>query len=658
MGRAVHTMNEFWNSVDDEKRYYYDGNDLGCTYTSQSTKLKVWAPTASMVVVNLYRNGNDGESYATEIMKKEESGIWSVCLNGDFEGVYYTYLVTVDGQTKEAVDPYARTTGLNGKRGMIIDLEKTNPIGFLEETKPKFESFTDAIIYEAHIRDISMESDSGIKEKGKLLGFTEHNTRNSDGLTTGLSHILDLGVTHIHLLPCFDYASVDEKDSSIFNWGYDPENYNVVEGSYSTNPYDGAVRVKEFKTLVQTLHKNGLRVIMDVAYNHTMETEESNFNKIVPNYYYRKVGEKFSDASACGNETASERLMVRKFIVDSIIYWAKEYHMDGFRFDLMGIHDIETMNEVRTALDQIDPSIILYGEGWVGGDCPLPVNQRAMKANMSMMPGIAAFSDDFRDGLKGSVFLAEEKGFATGDSDKKESVKFGVVAATSHPQVNYKKVNYSDSPWALEPAQCINYVSAHDNYTLWDKIACSCKEDSYEVRVKKNKLCAAIVFTSQGIPFLQAGEEMLRSKPSTEVAGEFVENSYNSSDSVNCIKWSNKVNVIDVETYYEGLIRFRKEHKALRMQSAKEISKRLVFLPEEREDVISYFIQGDLDDKTLCIIHNSSEGKVTITLPESDWIVYIDGNKSGVEPLYEVKGNTVEVDPISCMVLVKDNIKA
>lgn len=654
MGRVVHTMNEFWNSIDEEKLYYYDGNDLGCTYTSQSTKLKVWAPTASMVVVNLYQNGNTGEPYITEIMKKEESGIWSVCLSGDLEGIYYTYLVTVDGQTKEAVDPYARTTGLNGKRGMILDLEKTNPIGFHEESKPEFETFIDTIIYEAHIRDLSMESDSGIKEKGKLLGLTELNTKNSDGLTTGLSHILDLGVTHIHLLPCFDYASVDEKDSSIFNWGYDPENYNVVEGSYSTNPYDGAIRVKEFKTLVQTLHKNGLRVIMDVVYNHTMKTEESNFNKIVPNYYYRKVGDKFSDASACGNETASERLMVRKFIVDSVAYWAKEYHIDGFRFDLMGIHDIETMNEVREVLDQIDPSIILYGEGWVGGDCPLPENQRAMKANMSRMPGIAAFSDDFRDGLKGSVFLAEEKGFATGDSEKKESVKFGVVASTLHPQVNYKKVNYSNSPWALSPAQCINYVSAHDNYTLWDKIACSCKEDSHEVRVKKNKLCAAIVFTSQGIPFLQAGEEMLRSKPSTEVAGEFVENSYNASDSVNCIKWSNKANVIDVVSYYEGLIKFRKEHKALRMQSAKEISKRLVFLPEEREDVISYFIQGDLEDKMLCIIYNSSEEKVTVALPESGWNVYIDGNKSGVDPLYEVNGTTVEVDPISCMVLVKD----
>lgn len=654
MGRVVHTMNEFWNSIDDEKLYYYDGNDLGCTYTSQSTKLKVWAPTASMVVVNLYQNGNAGEPYITEIMKKEESGIWSVCLLGDLEGIYYTYLVTVDGQTKEAVDPYARTTGLNGKRGMILDLEKTNPIGFLGESKPEFETFTDAIIYEAHIRDLSMESDSGIKEKGKLLGLTELNTKNSDGLTTGLSHILDLGVTHIHLLPCFDYASVDEKDSSIFNWGYDPENYNVVEGSYSTNPYDGAIRVKEFKTLVQTLHKNGLRVIMDVVYNHTMKTEESNFNKIVPNYYYRKVGDKFSDASACGNETASERLMVRKFIVDSVVYWAKEYHIDGFRFDLMGIHDIETMNEVREVLDQIDPSIILYGEGWVGGDCPLPENQRAMKANMSRMPGIAAFSDDFRDGLKGSVFLAEEKGFATGDSDKKESVKFGVVASTLHPQVNYNKVNYSDSPWALAPAQCINYVSAHDNYTLWDKIACSCKEDSYEIKVKKNKLCAAIVFTSQGIPFLQAGEEMLRSKPSTEVAGEFVENSYNASDSVNCIKWSNKANVIDVVSYYEGLIKFRKEYKSLRMQSAEEISKRLVFLPEGREDVISYFIQGDLEDKMLCIIYNSSEEKVTVALPESGWNVYIDGNKSGVDPLYEVNGTTVEVDPISCMVLVKD----
>lgn len=648
-------MNEFWKSSDWEKQNYYDGNDLGSSYTNHTTKLKVWAPTASMITVNLYHDGSSGEPFATEVMEKEEKGIWSATLMGDYEGVYYTYLVTVEGQSKEAVDPYARATGVNGKRGLILDLEKTNPVGFSKDSKPKFDSFTDAVIYELHIRDLSMEFDSGIKEKGKLLGLTELGTKNSEGLATGLSHIKELGVTHIHLLPCFDYASVEEEDCSTFNWGYDPENYNVVEGSYSTNPYDGEVRVKEFKTLVKTLHENGFRVIMDVVYNHTMKTEDSNFNKLVPDYYYRKVGDKFSDASACGNETASERLMVRKFIIDSVTYWAKEYHIDGFRFDLMGVHDIETMKEVRSAVDQIDPSIILYGEGWLGGDCPLPASQRAMKANMNMLPGIAAFSDDIRDGLKGSVFIPDEKGYATGDFGKRESVKFGVVGATFHPQIDYQKVNYSDSPWALSPSQCINYVSAHDNYTLWDKIAYSCKEDNYEKKVKKNKLCAAIVFTSQGIPFLQAGEEMLRSKPSNEVEGEFVENSYNAPDEINCIKWSNKANVMDVFSYYLGLIKFRKEQEALRMKSTEEIVKRLIFLPEEKEGVISYLINGSgtKEDKTLCIIYNASDEKVAITLPENNWTVYIDGDKAGVEPLYKVIGTIVEVSPISCMVLIK-----
>ncbi len=645
-------MNEFWKLTDGEQQYYYDGDDLGCSCTSNSTTLKVWAPTASMVSVKLFRDGNKAEPFAAEVMKQEERGIWSICLLGDFNGTYYTYVVTVDGKTREAVDPYARSAGLNGMRGMILDLEKTNPIGFLEESKPQLDSFTDAILYELHIRDLSVEFDSGIKQKGKLLGLTELGTKNTGGLATGLSHIKELGITHIHLLPCFDYASVDEEDASGFNWGYDPENYNVVEGSYTTNPYDGAVRVKEFKKLVQTLHENGLRVIMDVVYNHTMKTENSNFNNIVPDYYYRKVGDKFSDASACGNEIASERLMVRKFIVDSVIYWAKEYHVDGFRFDLMGIHDLETMKEVRMALAQIDPSILLYGEGWVGGDCPLPVSQRAMKVNMNLLSGIAAFSDDFRDGLKGSVFLPKEKGFATGDSKKKESVKFGIVAAVFHPQIDYHKVNYSESPWALEPAQCINYVSAHDNYTLWDKISCSCAEDTYDNRVKKNKLCAAILFTSQGIPFLQAGEEMLRSKPSIETEDEFVENSYNAPDKVNCIKWSDKAKVMDVVSYYKGLIRFRKEHKALRMKSSEEISKRLVFLPEESEDVISYLIRGNAKEKTICVIYNSSYGKVTITLPEGEWSVYINGERAGNKPLYNITGTTVEVSPISCMVLI------
>lgn len=650
-----HGMIEFWKSRDSERQYFYEGTDLGYSYTSCKTRIKVWAPTASGVTVNLYQNGSSGDPFESKLMQKEEKGVWAVDFQGDYEGVFYTYLVTVDGQSKEAVDPYARATGVNGRRGQILNLEKTNPIGFLKEVKPKFHSFTDAVIYELHIRDLSMEFDSGIKEKGKLLGLTELDTKNSDGLLTGLSHIKELGVTHVHLLPCFDYASVDEEEGSTFNWGYDPENYNVVEGSYSTNPYDGAVRIKEYKTLIQTLHENGLRVIMDVVYNHTMKTEDSNLNKIVPDYYYRKVGNDFSDASACGNETASERLMVRKFIVDSVTYWAKEYHMDGFRFDLMGIHDIETMNEVRSALDEIDPSIILYGEGWVGGECPLPEYQRAMKANMNLLPGIAAFSDDIRDGLKGSVFLPEERGYATGDYRKKESVKFGIVAATKHPQIDYKKVNYSDSPWALDPAQSINYVSAHDNYTLWDKIAKSCKGDSYETRVKKNKLCAAIVFTSQGIPFLQAGEEMLRSKPSLEVEGEFVENSYDSPDEVNCIKWSNKAKVMDVFSYYQGLIRFRKEQKALRMSSAEEISSRLVFLPDENEGVISYLIHGSSSEvRTLCIIYNASDENVTITLPEDDWTVYIDGENAGMEPRYKVTGTKVEVKPISCMVLINN----
>lgn len=648
-------MKEFWDSQESEMQFFYPGDDLGCSYKENETIFKVWAPTASKVAVNLYHRGDGENLYLTREMEQGEKGIWEVTLCGDCHGSYYTYLVTVEGQTKEAVDPYAKATGVNGKRAMILDMDRTNPEGFLEEIRPSFSSFTDAIIYELHIRDISMEKDSGIKNQGKFLGLTEVNTRNRDGLLTGLSHIKELGVTHLHLLPCFDFASIDEEKATNFNWGYDPENYNVVEGAYATNPYDGAIRIKEFKTLIKTLHENGLRVIMDVVYNHTMKTEDSNWNKIVPDYYYRKIDGKFSDASACGNETASERLMVRKFMVDSVLYWAKEYHIDGFRFDLMGIHDIETMKEIRKELNTIDDSILLYGEGWVGGESPLPESKRAMKANMSHMPGIAAFSDDIRDGLKGSVFIPEEKGYATGDFTKRESVKFGIVASTLHPQISYGKVNYSSAPWAIEPSQCVNYVSAHDNYTLWDKIAYSCPKDSVEKRIKKNKLCAAIVLTSQGIPFFQAGEEMLRSKPSNELAGEFVENSYQSPDEVNCIKWSNKRNVLEVVAYYQGLIRFRKSHQALRLKTSEEIARRLVFFSENKDDVISYMILGEerTEEKTIVVLLNAGDHEAIITLPESDWDVYINENIAFDQPVDVVKGNQVVVKPISCLVLVK-----
>ena len=509
-----------FSTAEFEEAFTYEGNDLGAIWSKDKTAFRLWAPTASDVVLNLYSEGSGDNNIENIAMTKDVKGTWVTEKPGDLDGVYYTYSVTVDGVTKEAVDPYARAAGVNGKRGMVIDLDSTDPDGFLQDEKPALVSPTDSIIYELHIRDFSIDKSSGMQNKGKYIAFTETGTKSSTGEKTGMDYLVDLGITHVHLLPSFDYASVDESkpEDNQFNWGYDPENYNVPEGSYSTDPEHGEVRINEYKQMVQSLHKNGIRVIMDVVYNHTSSSVDSNLNKVVPNYYYRMNEDgTFSNASACGNETASERAMVRKYIVDSVVYWAKEYHVDGFRFDLMGIHDIQTMNEVRKALNEVDPTIVIYGEGWTAGGSPLPDEEKALKANVSSLDAyIGAFSDDIRDGIKGSVFEDMDQGFVNGKTGMEETIKFGVVASTENSQIDYDLVNYSDTWWAKEPTQTINYASAHDNNTLWDKLAISNETDSEEDRIKMNLLSGAIVLTSQGIPFFQAGEEFLRSKPSDD----------------------------------------------------------------------------------------------------------------------------------------------
>jgi pullulanase len=590
-------------------------------------------------------------------MNQDVKGTWYTEKSGDLDKVYYTYTVTVDGVAQETVDPYAKAVGVNGERGMIVNLKATDPAGFSEDSRPEFVNPTDAVIYELHIRDFSVNDSSGMKNKGKYLAFTEVGTTTPSGISTGIDHLTELGVTHVHLLPSFDYGSINEATLSNqdFNWGYDPVNYNVPEGSYSTDPYKGEVRINEYKQMVQSLHQEGIRVIMDVVYNHTFNTD-SNLNKTVPGYYYRMTEEgQYFNASGCGNETASERAMVRKFIVDSVVYWATEYHIDGFRFDLMGIHDVETMNAIREALNMIDPTILVYGEGWTAGDSPLPENERAIKANMPLLDtGIAAFSDDLRDGIKGSVFEELEKGFVTGASGFEESIKFGIVASTEHPQIDYSKVNYSDAAWAKAPTQTISYASAHDNLTLWDKIATSNTTDSLEDRKKMNLLSAAIVMTSQGIPFFQAGEELLRSKPMDETGTSFDENSYQSSDSVNSIKWDSKEANRDVYEYYKGLIAFRKAHPALRMITTEELQKNLTFLENMPEKVVGYTIDhspNNESEKSICIIFNANKAATPVTVPEGCWNVYVRGDKAGTEILETIKGGSIIVDPISALVL-------
>ncbi len=651
------SMNKIIGSSYFDEAFTYDGRDLGATYTKEKTGFKVWAPTASEVTLNLYEQGDGDNLTETLPMTMGEKGVWSCEKQGDLNGVYYTYSIKIGTRTNEAVDLYARTTGVNGNRGMVVDLRATDPEGFENDTRPALTNPTDAVIYELHVRDLSSDASSGISSTGKFLGLTETGTTNADGLATGIDHIKDLGVTHVQILPGYDYATVDETklDTPQFNWGYDPKNYNVPEGSYSTDPYHGEVRINEMKQMVQALHKNGIRVNMDVVYNHTFNIEDSYFQKTVPDYYYRKADGKYSNASGCGNETASDHAMMRKYIVDSVVYWATEYHIDGFRFDLMAVHDIETMKAVRAALDEIDPSIMVYGEGWTGGDCAIPSSQQALKANMAKIDGVGAFSDDIRDGIKGSVFDAQDKGFISGKDGMEESIKFGIVAATPHPQVLTYKNDKGTRSWAAQPGQSINYISCHDNLTFWDKLAISNADDSEETRIRMNKLGSAIILTSQGVPFFQAGEEMLRSKPSATVEGGFDENSYASPDSTNSIKWSEKAAVLDTYEYYKGLIAFRKAHSALRMAETADIQSNLVFMSGLDANVVGYTIgnnaNGDTAEKITVILNGNAEA-VDVALPAGTWEICVNDTTAGTASVGTAQG-TVSVAGISALVLVQ-----
>lgn len=624
----------------------YNGNDLGLTYTAQASTFKIWSPTASAVRIHFYKADLGGDSYRTATLQKNLNGIWQTTITENIKDQYYTFQVNINGiWSAETLDPYAKACGTNGMRAQVVDLKDTNPVDWAKDQSPRFSDKnlqTDAIIYELHVRDASIHPNSGIKNKGKFLGLAETGTKNAAGLFTGLSHMKELGVTHIHLLPFYDYNSVDETKSNQYNWGYDPVNYNIPEGSYSTNPSDGKQRIKELKKTIQTIHKNGLRVVMDVVYNHTALTEQSNFNVFVPDYYYRKRPDgTFSDASACGNETASEKAMFRKFMLESVLYWVKEYHVDGFRFDLMGIHDIETMNLIADTLRKIKPSIVLYGEGWTAGGSPLPDSLKALKQHARRLKGVAVFSDDMRDGIKGSVFNIDDRGFATGKIVNAESVKFGVVAAGQHPQINYGKVNYSKGAYTSGPAGLINYADCHDNNILWDKIALSYKDASEEQRIKMHELAYAIVLTAQGTPFLTAGSEFLRTKYS-------VENSFNSGDSINAINWNLKTKNIATYQYIQSLVLLRKAHPAFRMTTAQHIAENLVFQDHLPEGLIGYTINGAAVGDTwkkIWVGYNGNLSAKTIELPTGNWKIASIRNASAL------KGNLLTLDGSNAVIL-------
>lgn len=557
-------MNDFENL---DREYAYSG-ELGAVWSPETTRFAVWSPDSEGAELRLYHDDSEPQPFRTEKMRSE-SGVWKADIPGNLNGVYYTYAFTRGGNTVETIDIYARSAGANGKRGMVLDLCSTDPEGWEQDRKVSLRDYTDAVIYELHVRDFSTDESGKFTLRGKFGAFCEKAV-NGFGDVIGLDYIKKLGITHIHLLPVFDYQSVDETDPCAgFNWGYDPLNYNIPEGSYSTDPHRGEVRVREFKQLVQSAHERGIGIIMDVVFNHTYATEDSPFNKTVQGYYYRHNEDgTLSNGSACGNEFASERAMASRFIADSLLYWAQEYHIDGFRFDLMGLLDIETLNRAADELRRENPSVILYGEGWTGGSCPLPEEQRAMKMNARELPDFAMFSDDLRDGIKGSVFWDADCGYVNGKAaEHAELIKSVMSGGIWREDIGRAPAEC----WTDKPQQSVNYVEAHDNLTLYDKLRSSMPGVPAADIIAADKLAAALVFLSQGVPFIQAGQELLRSK--TAADGSFVHDSYNSSDSVNSIKWNDVTLRRGVMEYYRGLIAARKHFPQLRMRDAESIRK-------------------------------------------------------------------------------------
>ncbi len=637
----------------------YNGDDLELKVGDMSTSFRLWSPAAEAVRVNIYESGRLGDPIQVlDMLQDKATGTWLASLPGKQYGKFYTFQVKQDGKwLDETPGVWAKAVGANGKRAAIIDFSQTNPEGWETDKGPEVENFTDVVLYEMHHRDFSMDPSSGIANKGKFLALTETGTSSPTGQKTGIDHLKELGVTHVHILPSYDYNSVDETNlqENTYNWGYDPQNYNAPEGSYSTNPSDPTARVKEMKEMVKALHDAGIGVVMDVVYNHTAENDGSNFELTAPGYYHRHWDDgRYSDASGCGNETASDRQQMRDYIINSVKYWADEYHIDGFRFDLMAIHDIETMNEVAAALKEINPSIFVYGEGWTAGDSPLAVDQRALKENVSKMTDIAVFSDDIRDAVKGHYTDASDRGFATGKPGLEETVKIGIVAATAHPQVDFAKGNNSKFAYADSPEMIVNYVSCHDDLTLTDKLRKSMPDADDATRQQAAKLAQTIVFTSQGTPFMFAGEEIFRDKKG-------VHNSYKSPDSINAIDWNLKETNRDLFDYYKGLIALRKAHPAFRMTSADQIAKNLVFDnidSSKTPNLISYSLVNNANGdawKEIKVVFNGADKAQTVDIKKGNWmIVAQDGRISPTGDLGRSKGGKITLAPYSALILAKE----
>lgn len=611
---------------------------LGALWQSDATVFRLWAPEATAVALRLYQGWDPAFAPTEHPMVKGSRGVWEVRVEGNLAGLYYTYVTSYEGRGKaETVDPYARAVGPQGTRGYLFDPRSTDPDGWAEDSPSPMEHVIDSVIYELHVRDASSLPSSGIRHRGKFLGLTEAGTKSPEGLPTGLDHIVSLGVTHVHLLPVYDFDGVDDLDPEPedYNWGYNPRNFNALKGAYSTDPRRPEVAVREFKLLVQALHRRGLRVVLDVVYNHTFATVDSVLNKAYPFYYYRMHGPHFSNGSGCGNELATERPMVRRYILDSLKYWKEEFHVDGFRFDLMGLYDLDTMNEVTRTFRDPDPSFLLYGEGWTGGLSTLPDDRKALKANASRVPGIAFFSDENRDALKGHVFEVERRGFVNGGAGQEWGVKFAATGCTAHPALGL-------GTWATSPAQVINYVAAHDNHTLFDKLAHTNPHQSEAERIAMARLAHGAVFLSQGIPFLHAGEEFLRTKKG-------VENSYNSPDAINGLDWSAAFRHRDVVDYLRGLIALRRERPELRLRTSPEVVEALWFPELLEAQMVGWIVAG-----RVYVLLNAHQRAREVHLPQGNWTIVVDGSRAGTTPLGRPTNQMAVLPGRSLMVLVAD----
>ena len=642
------------------------------TYTPTQTLFSLWSPNADSVRLSLYESAESVEPLSTQWLKRKKDGSWQGAVKGDLKGRFYTFLVFDPANTYEQEETpgiFAVAVGVNGRRGAIVDMRDTDPEGWSTDCRPAMERQADAVIYELHHRDYSIHPSSGVTNRGKFLALTEHGTLTPEGLPTGIDHLRELGVTHVQLLPSYDYGSIDETRlaDNRYNWGYDPVNYNVPEGGYSTDPYDPVCRIREFKQMIQALHEAGIRVILDVVYNHTYDVAHANFTQTAPGYFYRtREDGSLGNASGCGNETASERPMMRKFMLESVRWWVEEYHLDGFRFDLMAIHDIETMNAIRAMLDEIDPTILLYGEGWAAETPQLDEALRPIKANCLQMSGIGAFSDEMRDALRGPFYDDHQGAFLAGLPGCEQSIRFGIVGGIDHPGVDLSKVNYSNQAWALQPTQLIAYVSCHDDMMLTDRLRASVRPlrgkviDDDEL-MRLDMLAQTVVLTSQGLPFIWNGEELMRDKKG-------VHNSYCSPDSINAIDWSLKARNKALCDYYAGLIALRKAHPAFRLGDAELVREHLEFIDVKMDNaahdgelvtpdcVVAFRLKNNAGGdcwEDIVVLFNANRQPVEVTLPtDATYTAVVMNGKVNPDGLTTFTGK-VRVPAQSAMILHK-----